>query len=295
MKLKSVPEDFVVRELLEVPLVDKGKYAVFVLKKRDLTTFEAVKRVARALRVRIKDVGFAGLKDRVAVTEQYCSAPVSKEKVESVSLEDITLSFVGFTAEPVFRGQNWGNWFRIVVRDVKLPEMKSRFVNLFGEQRFSERNVEVGRAIVKRDFKRAVELLKQQFPVEGDAPLNVIRSFPQNILRLMLHAYQSFLWNKAALLWLEDPNPPDLVPLVGFGVDPDEMSAKILAEEGVSSRDFVLKELPDLSVEGSERRLFVEARNLTYDFADDTLTVEFELPSGSYATVFIEQLFSPRR
>lgn len=295
MKLKSVPEDFVVRELLEVPLVDKGKYAVFVLKKRDLTTFEAVKRVARALRVRIKDVGFAGLKDRVAVTEQYCSAPVSKEKVESVSLEDITLSFVGFTAEPVFRGQNWGNWFRIVVRDVKLPEMKSRFVNLFGEQRFSERNVEVGRAIVKRDFKRAVELLKQQFPVNGVAPLNVIRSFPQNILRLMLHAYQSFLWNKAALLWLEDPNPPDLVPLVGFGVDPDEMSAKILAEEGVSSRDFVLKELPDLSVEGSERRLFVEARNLTYDFADDTLTVEFELPSGSYATVFIEQLFSPRR
>jgi len=293
MNLKSSPEDFVVRELVDLPLVDSGKYVIFRLKKRDVTTFEAIIRIARALRVRTKDVGFAGLKDRVAVTEQFCSAPVTKDKIESVSLDGIELSFVGFSAEPMFRGQNYGNRFRIVVRDVDLPRMRERFVNLFGKQRFSEQNVEVGRALIKRNWSRVATLLKGQFPVQGDSPLNMIRSFPKNILRLILHAYQSYMWNEAALRWAKNSNPPELVPLIGFGSNPDEMSTKVLAEEGVSPRDFVLRELPDLSVEGAERRLFVEAKDLKYHFANRVLTLEFELPSGSYATVFIDQLFSP--
>src|SRR3989344_4228263 len=63
-KLKQVPEDFVVIEIPALQKEKQGKYLYFWMKKKGFNTIDAVKEVARQLRIKEKQIGFAGSKDR---------------------------------------------------------------------------------------------------------------------------------------------------------------------------------------------------------------------------------------
>jgi tRNA pseudouridine13 synthase len=296
MIIKQTPEDFYVREILTLD-TKTGKYLYFILKKRDLTTIEAIKRLAIALKANIKNFNYAGLKDRVAITEQYVSwKNGSKTKLESLTLDGMSFEVIGFGDKPIYLGQNEGNFFRIVVRDVDtLPDIKPKFVNLYGEQRLKEGNAEIGKALIKRDFKRAAELLQKQAHIEmkGTDYVGAIRSMPKKLLILMVHSYQSYLWNKVALEWAKtDENIS--IPIVGFGTeDIDEITKAVLIEEGISPRDFIVREMPDISSEGDKRNLYATAKDLKIEKKENSVILEFSLPKGSYATEFVRQSFEP--
>jgi len=67
----------------------------------------------------------------------------------------------------------------------------------------------------------------------------------------------------------------------------------------ITTRSFVIREIPELSSEGVMRNAFVEVSNLSIsDFDDDELnegkkkcTVKFSLPKGSYATIVVKSMF----
>lgn len=301
--LKHIPADFIVDEVSTVSPSSVGNYLYFLLWKKDLTTFHALKLVASSLHLPLKAIGFAGNKDRRAVTTQVCSVKnFSKDKLD-VDIENISLTFLGFGSWPVFVGALKGNNFKITVRNIEsLPEINSRFRNLFGEQRFSSRNAEVGRFIIKKDFESAAKLLAEISPnlinddlLERKQWISAIRSFPRQQLLLFLHAYQSLLWNRAAL-----KSDKKVLPIVGFGTeDLDSVTKEVLAEENLSLSDFVIREIPELSLEGTSRRVFAEAENLNVsELQDDEFfpgkkkaVLSFFLSKGSYATEFIRQLF----
>jgi hypothetical protein len=75
---------------------------------------------------------------------------------------------------------------------------------------------------------------------------------------------------------------------------------RILAEEQITPANFVVRAIPDLSVESSTRDLFAEAQNLAVGkLENDELNVgmkkvslKFKLTKGCYATEFVKQLFS---
>jgi len=146
LKIKEKPEDFYVKEIKNLEIKPQGRFAYFLLWKRDITTFEALKEVARALKVPIERIGFGGLKDKRAVTEQYISIERLKE-VREIERENLKLKFLGYGDKPVILGEIEGNYFEIVVRGVgkrKRELIKGRmefvsrfgFENYFGEQRF---------------------------------------------------------------------------------------------------------------------------------------------------------------
>ncbi|MBW3019423.1 tRNA pseudouridine(13) synthase TruD, partial [Candidatus Woesearchaeota archaeon] len=166
MRIKQSPEDFYVKEIISLDTKESGKYLYFKLKKRDLTTLEAIKRLAIALKANSRDFNYAGLKDRVAVTEQCVSWKGGSKARLNISLEGISVEFLGFADKPIYLGQNEGNFFRIVVRDANVLDINPRFINLFGEQRLKGNNAEIGKALVKRDFKHAAELLQKQAHIE---------------------------------------------------------------------------------------------------------------------------------
>ncbi len=300
--IKQVPEDFAVTEVSAVKLKDRGKFVYFRLWKRNYNTLDALNRVADALGVSSAALSCAGNKDRIAVTAQTCSLKgVSRDRLERLQLKDIEVTFLGYGDEPVHLGELEGNKFRITVRNLdSLPKFSARFRNLFGEQRFSEHNAEIGRAIVKRDFERAARLLgdmdsslKGYF--ERRDWIGALRRVPRKILILFVHAYQSHLWNIVA-----EKAENGVLPVVGFGtVVIDEITKSVLAEEGVSPSDFVVRELPEVSAEGSEREVWAEAKDLKVggleldEFFDGKkkVVLEFFLPKGSYATEFIRQSF----
>jgi TruD family tRNA pseudouridine synthase len=81
--LKQLPEDFVVIEIPSAKTEKQGKYLYFWMKKKGRNTLDVVKELARRLRIREKDIGFAGSKDKQAVTEQMISiAGMKKEEIE---------------------------------------------------------------------------------------------------------------------------------------------------------------------------------------------------------------------
>ena len=74
-KIKVTPEDFLVQEIPAYEPSGEGDHLFVRFTKRNMTTDAAVAAIARALGVKPRDVGVAGMKDRVAVTEQTISVP----------------------------------------------------------------------------------------------------------------------------------------------------------------------------------------------------------------------------
>ncbi len=161
-RIKLRPEDFYVKELKSLSLKQRGRYAYFLLWKRDMTTYEAVGRVACELGVPVEKVGFAGLKDKRAVTEQFISIEGLK-RVKEIAEENLKVRFLGWGDEPVRLGDIEGNYFEIRlegVGDRKRDYMKRKvefverfgFENYFGEQRFG--SVKHARDFVVRHLLR---------------------------------------------------------------------------------------------------------------------------------------------
>ncbi|HKZ49706.1 MAG TPA: tRNA pseudouridine(13) synthase TruD, partial [Candidatus Nanoarchaeia archaeon] len=70
MKLKQVPEDFIVEEIITVPKSKKDEQTYFWLTKRNWTTEAAIREISRRLGVSNRRFKFAGSKDRIAATKQ---------------------------------------------------------------------------------------------------------------------------------------------------------------------------------------------------------------------------------
>ena len=284
--IKEKPEDFVVTEISSVEIEEKGKYAYFRLKKKNWNTLDAVKRVARGIGVKEKEVGFAGNKDKKAVTSQMISVlSGKKEKVEGLSLEGITLEFVGYGSEKITLGDLIGNKFEIVIRGVEDVVGKDKVVNYFGEQRFGRNNVAVGRALIKKEFSEACSLLELE--VSRNDYIGALKTIPKRLLRLYINAFQSWLWNETVDSSAEE------WPLVGWDTDLagfDSIKEK-LNVEGVSVKDFLIKQIPELSLEGEMRNVWLSVQDFkVLEKGKDFVKVSFTLRKGSYATEVIRQI-----
>ncbi len=323
--VKTIPEDFFVREIIGLEFSEKGSFSYYSLKKKDFSTLEAINAISKKLKIPRKHINFAGTKDKRAVTEQAISVKGGPEK--DFDFGSITLKFLGRGKERINLGSNKANYFEITVRNIqKLPETREWLVNYFDDQRFSSNNAEVGKAIIKKDFEKAVELIlenkqkgyenkladfleKQQKDFVG-----ALRTIDKKILMLYIHAYQAYLWNVTVSRLFENEEktqvsysfgrlniplnkPPfSKVELPGFSSE----STGIMGEEGVKPRDFIVKEIPGISSEGAEREVITEAsgfkagkpENDELNKGKKKVIFSFELPKGSYATMFIKQLFS---
>jgi tRNA pseudouridine13 synthase len=183
-RLRGSPEDFQVEEVLNLGEVspdrtDEFAIPVYRVKKRGIDTPHAAAELAEFLK---SNVNFAGMKDSNAVTTQYASArSVKAADPPFVRGSRFEAERVGYLRRPISRGMMAGNRFVIKVlteEDVseRVDEVYRRCAqrvvpNFFGYQRFGLRgmvNHRVGRAILRRDFKGAVELFLGE-PRQGES------------------------------------------------------------------------------------------------------------------------------
>ncbi len=291
-KIKQKPEDFIVNEITNIKLKKKGNYSIFLLKKKNYTTEKAVQTIANKLNIPRKFISYAGNKDKVAITTQYIS--IKNVKIKELELKDIRLDFKGYLDKPVLLGDLKGNEFVIKVISNKTPKKITKMINYFGEQRFSKNNKEIGKLIVKRDFKRAVSLIikndseqvKEYLSKNPNDYIGALRKIPLKILKLYVHSYQSYLWNEMVV-----KSNVKYIPIIGFGTKITENIKGILEKEEITTRDFIIKQIPELSSEGVERDLFVNIKNLKIEKIKKGYIIRFTLPKGSYATEVIKQIF----
>ncbi len=187
---RQAPRDFVVEE---VPLYEwsgEGEHLILHVRKKDLTTWDMVSAIAKHLGIKEREIGYAGLKDKNAMTKQYISLlKIHEEKLSSFTHEKIKILEHFYHNNKIRIGHLRANRFFIRLKKVtpvaaeKIQQAVQNIQvygmpNYFGYQRFGMfgDNYKKGQAIVEKTLKeRNVKMRK-----------------------MYVSAYQSHLFN----LWL---------------------------------------------------------------------------------------------
>jgi tRNA pseudouridine13 synthase len=123
VKVKQTPDDFLVEERAAIEPGDRGRFALYRLRKRGIGTLEALRAVRRAWRVASRDVGYGGLKDRHGTTSQWVTIPRGPRR--NLEQPVFRLTYEGQSPVPMTRMALRGNAFRVRVRDLA-PEEAAR-------------------------------------------------------------------------------------------------------------------------------------------------------------------------
>ena len=134
MKLKQQPADFIVEEIPDFTISsEKDEHTIFLLQKQEIDTFDAIRQIAKRLRISLFEIGYAGLKDKHALARQYISIP-THYNVQELKMDSLTLTFVGYYRKKIKIGDLAGNRFTIIVRDVR----KMNLLIFLRERRLSQ-------------------------------------------------------------------------------------------------------------------------------------------------------------
>ncbi|MEL7670477.1 tRNA pseudouridine(13) synthase TruD [Methanobacterium sp.] len=399
-KIRTIYEDFYVEEIPESEPSGTGDNTWFFIEKVGRDTLEVVLDVARELHVDRKRMGFAGMKDKRAVTRQWLC--VSNSEVEDIEklrdkLYKVDILKIMKNEKKLRIGQLVGNKFRLLIRDTEDPEKDSQLAteilaelsktgvpNYYGWQRFGKKRSNthlVGKALLENDLKKAVDcyignpydeerehikkprqmydegkweesleempgsmryekmmlktLLKEMKKknvedidsLDEHAYRRAISSLPKPLRRMFVHAYQSFLFNKAVSarvkLGIDKYVEGDIIidneehlvhefgddideriknfevhptaPLFGSkvplaGGELGEMEQKVIDGEGVTLEEFKVPKMPKLGSHGLRRAIRFKIWDASAKATDEGVLVEFSIPKGCYATAVLREI-----
>lgn len=319
-RARSSAEDFVVEECLGFEASGAGEHLLMSVEKTGLNTAEVARLLARAAGVRPAAVGFAGLKDRLAVTRQYFSVQLpGRADPDWTGLPDRVrvLSAVRHDRK-LRRGALSGNRFRIVLREVGGDRLavagtcraivREGVPNYFGPQRFGRDGVNVSAAAALF----AGELRRPGRERRGML-LSAARSMIFNDVlatRVADRSWQNLLEGEVIALdrsrshFPYDPDDASLAErLAGFDVHPTGplpgRPSRALAPGASAARveagvlagypDFI-EGLQRLGVDADRRALRAAVRDFAWSFEEEALVLGFELPAGSYATAVLREI-----
>jgi len=182
-KIRVEPEDFQVSELISEKaknsIKEENGYAVYKLKKKKIDTNHALSGIFRKKGIRLKSLG---LKDASAITEQFVCSGNKGTGIDNFSSDKYSLEKLGFVKKPISKKDMIGNHFKIKISESENnPESFTEYdkiLNFYGYQRFgSKRPVThlIGRAILHRDFEKAVDLILSFTSVFDSKENNEIR------------------------------------------------------------------------------------------------------------------------
>ncbi|PLY08357.1 MAG: tRNA pseudouridine(13) synthase TruD [Arcobacter sp.] len=174
---KQNRDDFVVTEIPLYEFSGDGEHIIIKFRKKDLTTWDAVQIFSEQLGCKSRDIGYAGLKDKNAMTIQQISVHKScEEKLNSFKHENIKILETNRHNNKIKIGHLKGNKFfirlkRVTVMDSKkIQEAVSKIAtfgmpNYFGFQRFGidGDNYKKGEAIIKGELKEKNRKLRQMY------------------------------------------------------------------------------------------------------------------------------------
>ena len=321
VRLRSEPEDFRVDEIPLYAPSGEGGHTFVLVEKRLRTTEEVARGLARAGGLRAAEVGYAGRKDRVAVTTQWFSVQgLALEAALSLELPGVRVIEAHRHPHKLRTGQLRGNRFEIVVREID-PELQRaaalRFERLrregmpnrFGSQRFGwdGGNVEQAQRLLRgekigADRRHARFLLSALQAAVFNAVLSE-RPLPLAALEAgdvaMLHVSGGLFRvedvereaPRAAAFEISATGPIfGTRVLAPTGAAADRERA-VFAAFGVDPEE--LRPPPGIRLRGGRRALRVRLEAAEAVAEGDTLRLCFTLPAGSYASVALEELLGP--
>ncbi|WP_245932390.1 tRNA pseudouridine(13) synthase TruD [Isoalcanivorax indicus] len=323
-RLRASPEDFHVSEVMAVAPDGQGEHLWLHLRKRGLNTADLALSLARLAGLPLRAVGYSGLKDRVAVTEQWFSLhlPGKPDPALDALPEGVTLLGAARHSRKLNRGTHRANRFELVIRDLeadpatllqRLEAVAAQGVpNYFGEQRFGRHG---------DNFSRARDWLLG----DGEAPrkpalrslwLSAVRSELFN--QVLAERVRQGCWNQLLTgdilqpdgrrgLFLADEDSDAAARLTAGEVHPTApmpgadgmassgacaaLEAAVLAEHAP-----LIDALAAHRVEGARRATRLPVQDFSWQLPEEAvagiLRLGMTLPAGAFATTVLAELLT---
>jgi len=317
-KIRTLPEDFIVTEQLAFEPSGEGEHVFLQIEKTGENTDYVARQLARFANVRQRDVSYAGLKDRHAVTTQWFSVWMpGKADLDWTAFETDTIKVLHSVrhARKLKRGVLAGNTFKLTIRDwqgdktqtlSQLEALKAQgMANYYGSQRFGHAGQNVNKAVAM--FQGAKVGREQR-----SLYLSAARSYLFNQILAIRVTQQT--WNKtlAGDTYLFDgshscfkTDQPDAELIKRVDAKEIHPSGALwgkgevrVSSEAWALEESVIRTYPQLvqglianAVENDRRALRVNINDLEWQFnGEGVLVLSFTLPAGSYATSVLREL-----
>lgn len=319
--LRSTENDFKVFELLPFTASGEGEHLVLYVRKVGINTINVARALAKHFNVKEGLVSYAGLKDRFAVCEQSFSVHlpgVNTDDLSSLSIDGVEILRAERHNKKLRTGVLLGNRFELTLRNVvngdDLNERWQKLItdgvpNYFGEQRFG---------IDGGNIQRAEELFsgkKVKDKKKRGIYLSAARSYLFNNViakRIVTGTFNHLSEGDVCMLagsqsvFLAEKIDDDLVKrLTEFDIDitaPMWGRGRLMTTGEIQDFEQGIVDLKPEFPEGLERfglkqerrkiRLTVQMPKMSFE--NDTLTLNFCLPAGCYATTILRELIDYR-
>jgi tRNA pseudouridine13 synthase len=325
-RLRVEPEDFVVDERLGFVPAGQGSHVLLQVRKRLANTDWVAGALAREAGVRPMDIGFAGFKDRHAVTTQWFTVPLGRRSAESWlghCGDGYEVLAAAAHTRKLPRGALAGNRFVLRLRDFGgdrarceslLAEVARRGApNWFGPQRFGRGLSNLTGVLGARASAAGGDGTARAPRLRG-MELSAARSLLFNAVLAMRVEARS--WDRlevgdlanldgrnsvfrvqqvdevlAARLVALDLHPTG--PLHGAGGPQPEGEPGAIEQRVLAQATALPQAIEAAGAQAARRPLRVALRDLRWAFEDDTLVLGFELRGGSFATAVVREFVEP--
>ena len=314
--LKAECADFVVKENLGYSMAGEGEFVAVRVRKTDANTLFVGEKLAQFAGISARNMSYAGLKDRRAVTEQWFSLQMPGKTTPDFGdfqLEGIEILEVTRHNRKIRTGSLDSNYFEILLRDaMETDDLKVRlenlskfgFPNYFTEQRFGRDGYNLTQALrwakgeiqVKDRKKRSFYLSAARSEVfnlvvserlkQGVAN----RVLPNDIVQLS-GSHSWFVADEkedlnVLQLRLEQGDLQLTAPLIGETAQP----ACSLENDIVQQHQDIVNLMKQERLKPARRPLLMKPKDFNWQFEETGLRLKFYLPAGSYATALVREL-----
>lgn len=314
--LKAECADFVVKEQLGYDMSGDGEFVAVKVRKTDCNTLFVGEQLAKFAGISARNMSYAGLKDRKAVTEQWFSLQMPGQPTpdfSQFSLEGVEILDVTRHQRKIRIGSLQGNHFEILLRNAKeTDELKVRldflakngFPNYFTEQRFGRDGNNLTQAL-----RWANGEIKVKDRNKRSFYLSAARSEIFNLIvskRLELNLAQQILVGDVLQLngshsWFVVDESEDLAQLQQRLAQQDVLlTAPLIGEEEKSAVDFeneifaqhqaLFALMRQERMKAARRPILMQPQHFQWQFEPNGLRLQFALPAGGYATALIREL-----
>lgn len=322
--VKAQASDFRVVELPAFEPEGRGDHLYLWIEKEGLSTPRILNQLARRCGLQTRDLGCAGRKDQVAISQQWVSVPTTlggeldqlpSDGVVETDGESGHWRIVKRAHHPrrLKTGQLIGNHFELIVRGLSNDQCdelvtrcsalarQARLLNAYGPQRFIDpQALEHARALLERGRLRG---RKDTFliSIAQAAVFNRYLSLRSDQVGPVLGEWYGTHKGGRFDGAREDPERlserlesgeiTSLAPMLGRDVQPEGLCGELIEQAcddvGLSQLDWSRF---GKKVRGAWRPVWVPLPNLECAPVDEGVALSFELPSGSYATILVDRL-----
>lgn len=317
-KYRSCPEDFIVEEINAFEANGEGEHLLLTIEKRSLNTAFVAKELSKWAGIGEMGIGYAGLKDRHAVTRQRFTVHLPKKiapDFDALNIEGVKLLEWQWHHRKLPRGALAGNQFTLTLRDVEGDKVaiENRLENIrdyglpnyFGEQRFGRERANVGMALkmfagdrVKRE-QRSIYLSAARSEIFNAVLASRIRN--KNWLSAldgevwMINGSHSIfgpeIFTDELRARLEKLEIHPTGPMWGKG-ELRTLGEVVDAElNEANTHEALCRGLEAADLKQERRALRIQVMDLAWSWLEnDQLQCRFSLPPGAYATELLAEL-----